>query len=1019
MSIKRLFFLPYYNFVEHSHDYQDLSNDNREGIFYNSKEKKMVVIIRDSELGKACYENIKEFYSKNISFKFLDFNMTINKFAAGAERIFSFSADCKKVDNEYYDKSADKRVMNFFSMLQILYSLEAKEYYLSKEKFEINNCHTLSGFLSLFSSIDKLDEAEISGVTNKCLFTIFCNDYGFPGGLEEVKDFFDKLLKRKGIFYESDSKKDIPIVMECYKYYKEGDSCFFNRIVTRKSLTKAIIKSSMNTETYAFRKCFIADVEAMKEENKIIEETSAYIVFEGNIKIYRKKSDFYFFLKDIKEFNDFLKDTESNDIFNIKEKVENVVLDFNQTPIGYVFKKSYITATPVLEKKFESFIDILEFFRNLKKILKSFYGRKNCKNAKIEEKLSVTDSGDIVFSNSLDFFNLVKMSNESVDQCLSKFFYEIYERFLMNEYGNELNCYKLRELNERYGYYYHYLYLHSEDFFNEFCKEHLTYYNKEKGCPICSKTKFFVTPKVEENLTKVFEDKYAVHYSVFGTSYCLKTYKFSSFSDKSQIEQLEKNIDYFVKQKSYGNSISSILNQDAFLPEKKAFKDNIFIGYVYKWVDFSEDRCVEINNEKINNRIRVTLLQKLVEQIKCFAENDMELIANPFTDVFFIKDFKENVQLVNVEFWYYKETSKKTLSFCVDYIKNVIKNDSNIDLKSNWLLDQSLNSIETKLKLYIENNKKYCKLHKIYYDNNSMFCPKCSNLFLNTKSKDLDEMLENRKLIGKGGEAEIYSFDDDKVLKVFKKDIDIMFKIEVISKVLAKRKILETENLENLKYHYIIPKELFFDSEDGKLAYTMKRVDGNEIMVLRDVSILKKLQFTRKDILEILITMGEGIEALHSKAGIFIGDLNGGNVLFDSNKDVYFLDFDGMGIDNIVPEALTRTFVDPISQKNGKIGMKDDWYSYAIQCFYYLTHVHPFKGKYVKKHKVMDVVTRMEKRISVLGDYDILLPAIAEPWDWMNEDLKDKFLAIFEGDNRESLVPLLKEQYESLYGHEA
>jgi hypothetical protein len=84
----------------------------------------------------------------------------------------------------------------------------------------------------------------------------------------------------------------------------------------------------------------------------------------------------------------------------------------------------------------------------------------------------------------------------------------------------------------------------------------------------------------------------------------------------------------------------------------------------------------------------------------------MELIANPFTDVFFIKDFKENVQLVNVEFWYYKETSKKTLSFCVDYIKNVIKNDSNIDLKSNWLLDQSLNSIETKLKLYIENNKK-------------------------------------------------------------------------------------------------------------------------------------------------------------------------------------------------------------------------------------------------------------------------------------------------------------------------
>ena len=161
--------------------------------------------------------------------------------------------------------------------------------------------------------------------------------------------------------------------------------------------------------------------------------------------------------------------------------------------------------------------------------------------------------------------------------------------------------------------------------------------------------------------------------------------------------------------------------------------------------------------------------------------------------------------------------------------------------------------------------------------------------------------------------------------------------------------------------------------------------------------------------------MGEGIETLHSKANIFIGDLNGGNVLFDKNKNVYFLDFDGMGIDDIVPDYLTKSFVDPISQKNNQISMKDDWYSFAIQAFYYLTNVHPFKGRYLVEGINMDITERMEKRISILGDHNIEIPTIAETWNWMNNNLQDKFLSIFEGSDRESIVPLLIEQYKMLY----
>ena len=67
----------------------------------------------------------------------------------------------------------------------------------------------------------------------------------------------------------------------------------------------------------------------------------------------------------------------------------------------------------------------------------------------------------------------------------------------------------------------------------------------------------------------------------------------------------------------------------------------------------------------------------------------------------------------------------------------------------------------------------------------------------------------------------------------------------------------------------------------------MEKVDGMDILYLRDKSVIKDLNFTRKDILEILISMGEGIEALHKKADIFIGDLNGEMYYLTKTKSLF------------------------------------------------------------------------------------------------------------------------------------
>ena len=189
------------------------------------------------------------------------------------------------------------------------------------------------------------------------------------------------------------------------------------------------------------------------------------------------------------------------------------------------------------------------------------------------------------------------------------------------------------------------------------------------------------------------------------------------------------------------------------------------------------------------------------------------------------------------------------------------------------------------------------------------------------------------------------------------------------------------------------------------------------ISTLRDKTEIQKLGLSKEDIFEILITVGEGIETLH-KLAIYIGDLNGRNILFDIKKNVYFLDFDGMGVDEITPVFFTDGYIDPISKKNKSITMKDDWYSFAVQVFYYLTYTHPFNGIYYgtkNGQKVaLDIPDKMERRISLLGNHGMKPPAIAVSWNWMNAELKTAFLNIFEGSYRESIVPHLKRQYQAL-----
>lgn len=564
------------------------------------------------------------------------------------------------------------------------------------------------------------------------------------------------------------------------------------------------------------------------------------------------------------------------------------------------------------------------------------------------------------------------------------------------------------------------------DSLDDYCSRHSIYYNSFDGmCPICLKTMHPISNVNFDESHKIFEDQYAKHYR-FNSDYFIKIYKSTSVDMKL----LEENVDAIITQPLYKHSII----QTAFVPVKKAVdKDKNFVGYLYNAFEFDAETSNSTSKKTTNlndlsalkNLARVKCLIRLILQVQDITSAGFKFIENPFENVFLVKGMAKQVQILNVDFASTKGSLQKTKQWTCEYVKKIISLDDSIELNTD-----GINNLETLLDMLekLEQRlKKYCHNHNMYYDKKHLFCPKCidpSKLPNIPKIETTrEDFVKNRTSMTQGGEAEIYEVNGTSIVKVFKeKNFNVEFKTSVLARLFAKKDILETIDKQMPKCRYIYPKVIYVDENTGNIfAYKMDKVEGTSLNALRDKKQVRQLGFSRQDVLEILITAGEGIEALH-KNNIYIGDLNGRNILIDKNKNVYFLDFDGMGIDDIKPEFCTDGYIDPISKKNKNITMKDDWYSFAIQAFYYLTYAHPFNGLYSinqnGKKVNLEITDKMERRISLLGNHGIEIPVVAVKWDdWMLPELQSEFLEIFEKEKRTSIVSLLKEQYKTLFNY--
>ena len=556
---------------------------------------------------------------------------------------------------------------------------------------------------------------------------------------------------------------------------------------------------------------------------------------------------------------------------------------------------------------------------------------------------------------------------------------------------------------------------------NCYCERHNLYYNSENGCNICNK--YFVDLKTFETQEKkyIMEDSYASYYSVEIGNEKLFI---------KQIKNKEANVERSIEELIYDEQIQKI--QQLYLPLKLTYNNGVFNGYIFEYCDANEFCDLE-NYELLSNLQRIKGCISLAKKVRKMIQEGYTFWKNPFGKVLVVKGFNNEVQIVNIE--YVRKNNKEksirnTILYTIKYIEKVIENDENIlfSLPSvNYSL-KSLNEVISVLENYSSSLKKICRKHG-YYSDKLFYCPRCINKAkLESVSNNIQYLTQipknkARSKVDEGGESVVYSLSNDEVIKVFKADeIDLGYKAQVIIEMMCKNQELKSieEKVQKegiYSFKYITIDKVNVDGYSNNInSYIMKKIDAMHISFLKSRKFIsERLNFTRKDILEILINIGKGIEYLH-QLNIYIGDLNGRNIMFDKNKTVYFIDFDGMGVEGLKPEFYTDGYVDPISKKNNTVEMKDDWYSYAIQAFYYLTYTHPFNGIEEGKEDE-DIVTRMEKRNSVIGKENIKVPSITINWNWMPDSMINTFKDIFEGECRQSMRIFFEKYYDLAYGN--
>ncbi len=552
------------------------------------------------------------------------------------------------------------------------------------------------------------------------------------------------------------------------------------------------------------------------------------------------------------------------------------------------------------------------------------------------------------------------------------------------------------------------------------CIFHDRYHLPGELCPLCKE--IFEVKDVSSILSNVaYEDSL----SAFGRGRGFTVYTF----------KVDYQVEHYLNEVRLGLENGLYEKFEHFKPVKLIGTPNGDVTHTIMYSDCNFENIIQLDSFKNMRRLKTVLVlyKKLLPLIQegSFLVRSREV----FTTLVMHKDYKGSILIPNLsyllssvildndekeKFLALDDTKRYFADFLVEYlmgdeyIANCVKNG--IPEFTEIIEDIKNHTFSTlPVKKCVDSYKKYCLTHNTPYATSCAFCPECAKAgikdeFIIFKDKTYFTELESKNTDFDGGEAFIYPDDEGTAIKIFKSHVDLPFKTQILAKAIEKDALIQNFNKEHPDIHIVTVSKLLYLKQGSSIklkGFTQEFIpDSYKISSLKDREFVKEQKYSLIDIVDILCKVSKAIEFLHSIGG-FIGDLNGGNILIKGNK-VYVIDIDGMSFDDVRNCVYTNMYIYPPSAESNNITMDDDWYSLAIQAFYYMTYSHPFRGVCNNSKVPANEMERMKAHMSVLGDHNIAAPNISIGWDFLPEDMLNYFLDTFEGTKRESMLSILE-----------
>ena len=271
------------------------------------------------------------------------------------------------------------------------------------------------------------------------------------------------------------------------------------------------------------------------------------------------------------------------------------------------------------------------------------------------------------------------------------------------------------------------------------------------------------------------------------------------------------------------------------------------------------------------------------------------------------------------------------------------------------------------------------------------------------------------KIIGKGGEADVYDIGGGRVAKIFKSPDHDDLNGNPSEQQAAKQRIAEHQRKlpafpKGLPGGVVVPEKLVYDGVGGNIVgYVMPFFANSEVLYrYGERAFREQSGTTNESIVDIYRKLYSIVSGTHT-AGAVIGDFNDLNVLVVPGDRPMIIDADSLQFGGFLTKVFTEKFVDPLlcDPKATKIMLSkphnrnSDWYAFAIMLMQALLWVGPYGGVHMPKDvkKKLKDWERHQKRVTVFHP-DIRYPKPARPYGILPDDLLDTFHKVFEKDER-------------------